>query len=617
MPERYLGRQTGLKTNNAAENFQAPSYARVDPKMFAKVPKKGTFHKFSRIFHGGANRGRKIKKTIVASLAIFIGLNIFFALLMHGRTPLRANINGNNYGFTSVNTATAKLESSFAGTKLKVTIDGTERSFDAAEAGIKISGERTFKQKRTGLLVLPLFAFIHDLFVSVKPAYDINQATLENAVSPFITEVKVDEQNASASIPADLSQPVTVVPEVVGREMSARVVAEEVIEQISQNNSFAVEAKVKTLNPKWVSTDVTKLLPDIEKARKKELVVHTKDKSLTVKQSDLTPMLGLNYGVKQLKVTINKDKLAQYLSDNGQTFYIASLATKTVEQDGVETSRTNGSDGQQLDTKATAEKAASEFEKGNAKVEAVITVLKAETKVAKTYTNTSSELYDLIDNFAKNHDGSYYVAAVELNGPQHRSAFYHADEQVITASTFKVFIAYGILQKIEDGSLSFSGSTKRGTVRYCMEQMILNSDNDCASALQTVLGWPQFDKKIQADGFTSTVLNNYDGSTDKHTTARDEMSLITKLYNGELLGKTQLDYLFNLMEKQNYRDGIPAGSHSSTVADKPGWLYALNHDIGVVYSPKATYALVILTDNAGGWTNVRLLANQIYGFYNK
>lgn len=617
MRKKYATRQLGRPGLNISDSsIQNPSYARVDPKIFEKS-KRRTFHNFSRLFHASPEQIKKYKKYGLLTLIIFVVLNVFIAVLMHGKTPLRASINGKNYGYMPVKTAVTNLEGNFSDTKLNVAIDGQEHSFDPSSAGIKINGEKTFAQERRGLLVLPLLAFVHDLFSPLKPAYDINRPMLEDAVAPFITPDKLDEQNASVDIPADLSRPVTVKPEVVGHEFSAAVVAEEIIEQISQNNNFTVEAKVKTLTPKWVSADVNKLLPDIEKARRKELAIKTKDKSLTVKQPELAAMLTLNYGDKQLKVTIDHDKLASYLSNSGGVFYVEPVDTKTVEQDGTEISRENGSDGQQLNASATAEKAASEFEKGDTEVEAVVEVIASKIIVAKTYTNTSSELYDIIDNFAKSHDGSYYVAAVELNGPGHRSAFYNSDDQVITASTFKVFIAYGILQKIEDGSLSFSGSTKRGTIRYCMEQMILNSDNDCASALQTVLGWTQFDEKIHADGFKSTVLNNYDGSTDKHTTARDEMSLITKLYNGELLGKTQLDYLFDLMENQNYRDGIPAGSSGSVVADKPGWLYALNHDIGVVYSPKATYALVILSDNAGGWTNVRLLANQIYGFYNQ
>ena len=186
---------------------------------------------------------------------------------------------------------------------------------------------------------------------------------------------------------------------------------------------------------------------------------------------------------------------------------------------------------------------------------------------------------------------------------------------MITASTYKLFVAYGVLQKIEQGAWTMNTATASGSVGDCMYRMIHISDNDCAATLQKQLGYNEFAAQMKRDGFTSTNLLNSTG--DKHSTARDEMTLVTKLYNHELLNAASTDYLFGLMENQIYRSGIPAGSNGSVVADKVGFLYALNHDVGVVYSPKSTYALVIMTDGAGGWNNVKLLSQQIYDFYNQ
>ena len=158
--------------------------------------------------------------------------------------------------------------------------------------------------------------------------------------------------------------------------------------------------------------------------------------------------------------------------------------------------------------------------------------------------------------------------------------------------------------------------TNEGTVKYCIERMIHISTNECGIALHNVLGWKEFDQKLIADGFTSTALNN-NSSSDKRTTARDEMKLITGIYNRELLNEESTVYLLGLMKKQIWRSGIPAGSRGSVVADKVGYLYSLTHDIGIVYSPKSTYALVVMTDGAGGFGNIKLLAQKVYDFYNQ
>lgn len=70
------------------------------------------------------------------------------------------------------------------------------------------------------------------------------------------------------------------------------------------------------------------------------------------------------------------------------------------------------------------------------------------------------------------------------------------------------------------------------------------------------------------------------------------------------------------MKRQIYRSGIPAGSHGAAVADKVGFLDGYLHDAGIVYSPKATYALVIMSSGSS-WSNISDLADAVYEFMNE
>ena len=61
----------------------------------------------------------------------------------------------------------------------------------------------------------------------------------------------------------------------------------------------------------------------------------------------------------------------------------------------------------------------------------------------------------------------------------------NGDRDFVTASTFKVFLAYAVMHKVETGELSMDSQTDMGlTARSCIEEMILRSTNACAPS------WP-------------------------------------------------------------------------------------------------------------------------------
>jgi beta-lactamase class A len=68
------------------------------------------------------------------------------------------------------------------------------------------------------------------------------------------------------------------------------------------------------------------------------------------------------------------------------------------------------------------------------------------------------------------------------------------------------------------------------------------------------------------------------------------------------------------MKSQVWRERIPAGVPSGiAVADKPGWLDNVENDAAIVYGPKSTYTLVIMT--TGNSTQpLADLSKQIYDY---
>jgi len=86
---------------------------------------------------------------------------------------------------------------------------------------------------------------------------------------------------------------------------------------------------------------------------------------------------------------------------------------------------------------------------------------------------------------------------------------------------------------------------------------------------------------------------------------------LSLLETGQILSQqSSRDVWIASMKKNVYRQGIPKGIPSAVVADKVGFLDAWLHDASIVYSPKGTYVLVIMTESSS-WANIADLAGQI------
>jgi len=103
--------------------------------------------------------------------------------------------------------------------------------------------------------------------------------------------------------------------------------------------------------------------------------------------------------------------------------------------------------------------------------------------------------------------------------------------------------------------------------------------------------------------FPSTIIDNGVSSDgDKHSTVRDEVTFQTRLNAGTLeINGDNHAYLLNLLKRQVYRGGIPVGVPGVTVANKVGFYNGYKHDIAVIYGPKGTYQLGIMSYGGADW----------------
>ncbi|QQS21832.1 serine hydrolase [Candidatus Saccharibacteria bacterium] len=331
------------------------------------------------------------------------------------------------------------------------------------------------------------------------------------------------------------------------------------------------------------------------------------DSQQTLPAGDVMSWLDFIVDGTELAPTVNTDRAGAYLSSN--------IAPKVAVKPGVsyittvdftETSRVNGTNGQALDSVKTA-KSIEAVVDGSAQTAIALTTMVPPTEqYTRSYSPTDAGLSALLANYAKDHSGTFGISLVELDGKKRRASS-DGDKKFVTASTYKLFVAYSVLKRIDEGTRSWD------TDGACFNKMISNSDNACAESLQTSLGGGSISKgaslitkDIKAIGLSNS---NFTEAGGPFTTANDLALLLGMLQSGQNFSPTNRERLINAMLANVYRKGIPAGA-SGSVADKVGFMDGLLHDAAIVYSPSGTYVLVVMTSGSS-WATIADLASQI------
>lgn len=238
------------------------------------------------------------------------------------------------------------------------------------------------------------------------------------------------------------------------------------------------------------------------------------------------------------------------------------------------------------------------------------TYLPAKVAYDRQYDATAAGLQAMIAQWASEQSGRWGVVARDLAG-KGMDADYRAGDDFVTASTFKIYLAYAVLHKVETGQMSLAAATDQGlSVGGCIEEMIVRSTNACATSLFNMAGWNYVHDLIRGQFPNTSMANSASKDNEKHTTPADTASFLTLLQKGQLINAEHTDVLLGYMKRQIYRDGIPAGSAGSVVADKIGFYLSYKHDAGIVYSPRGTYVLSVYS-SGGNWSQIADLSRRV------
>ena len=211
--------------------------------------------------------------------------------------------------------------------------------------------------------------------------------------------------------------------------------------------------------------------------------------------------------------------------------------------------------------------------------------------------------------------------------------FYHADDVFHAASTMKVPVLIELFRQAREGKVKlddalviknefhsladgsiytldaaddseadlYKAAGQTRTLRQLAELMITVSSNFATNLLIEKLGVENIRATVHAlhaDGM-NVLRGVEDGKAfakgmNNTTTARGLLELLDAIARGEAVDRESSREMIEILERQKFNDGIPAGLPAGTrVAHKTGEITKIHHDAAIVFAPKP-FVLVIL-----------------------
>ena len=209
-------------------------------------------------------------------------------------------------------------------------------------------------------------------------------------------------------------------------------------------------------------------------------------------------------------------------------------------------------------------------------------------------------LKDEVQQFLNNRKGDCGVYVEELSTKSNIYAYKNTkfDEQVVSASLIKLWVAGAVYEKIEAGVINESD------VKTDLYNMITVSSNDACNRLVKLLGNNNREAGIAAvNAFASeynfektkmTRLMLESTGTQNYTSIKDCAKFLRMLYEGKLVSSSSSNKLLEIM-KDAHRIYAAAGLPSNVkFAHKTGTLTNLCYgDVGIVYIDKPYILCVI------------------------
>jgi beta-lactamase class A len=224
---------------------------------------------------------------------------------------------------------------------------------------------------------------------------------------------------------------------------------------------------------------------------------------------------------------------------------------------------------------------------------------------------STADLVQQLDQLSASFPGGVGLWIADPNSPRPLYSR-NADEQIITASLYKLGVLVEAERRVDRGELhyndlvtilpedvtqdgSFEEPGTELTLDQALEAMITISDNGTALALWHLLGGDNIDATLAKLGMPDFHVA-YDDTEDNVATPRAIGTFFTLLAKKQLISPAASERMLARLERQEINDRLPAALPDNVViAHKTGNLVGAVHDAGIIYTPSGPRVVVAMT----------------------
>lgn len=279
-----------------------------------------------------------------------------------------------------------------------------------------------------------------------------------------------------------------------------------------------------------------------------------------------------------------------YLDNLSKKYGRPAGQTRVTVKNGYETARVTGENGLRVDSDALIPEIQGYMIDGRGRLPLQVRLVETAPAVIynDTYTATREGLQAYVSEKARH---GAWLSIQQIDGEKWEVGA-DAEESVVSGSTYKLFVALALFDRMNKGEIGWNDPMLDTTVSRCFDRMTIASTNPCAEQWLRQFGRANVNEFLYERGFSRATTFTHPEAT--HTSAADLTRFMVGLENGSLIGGAQRDRLLHSLATHSYRYGIPTGS-KGRVYDKVGFLWDYINDTAIVYHPQGTYVMTILT----------------------
>lgn len=362
--------------------------------------------------------------------------------------------------------------------------------------------------------------------------------------------------------------------------------------EMAMGGTTTIAVPHKTLPPQFTSKDLADVRAQAEQALSHTITVQADGTSFSPDRKEIASWLVLGGDANGHTIlSVDKEKIKAYLGTINDKVGTPAGQTNITIVNGREVGRTPGPTGRAINIDALSDQVASAIVKMplEIKLDAQFVEVQPSVIFNSKYTTTQEGLQAYVEDVANSRN--MHIVIQQLDGGKW---YAHAreTESIPSASTFKLYLAKILFDKIDAGEIHWSDPILDTTVAGCFERMTVASTNPCAESWIAQWGRGYINDYVYRLGFSAGTSFTTGGAVQ--TTAADLNRYMIELNNGTILSGANRDRLLDSLGRHPYRYGIPTGS-AGIVHDKVGFLWDYVHDTAIVQHPRGTYVMTVMT----------------------